>query len=134
MTIDKTVIMLRLNRIEKNIALIEDILEEGKSNFVNDRLAQGAAKYSVQISAQSIIDIASHMIAQNKWGAPESYADTMRILERENIIDSELAENLETLVKLKNALVHLYLKIDESRLFEDLTHGIKYAKNIYGCS
>ncbi|MBN2228423.1 MAG: DUF86 domain-containing protein [Candidatus Thorarchaeota archaeon] len=62
---------------------------------------------SFQIATQSIIDIATHLIAHHHWGTPETYRDTIEIITNHGVTDKNLGSNLVELVKLRNVMVYL---------------------------
>lgn len=52
--------------------------------------------------------------------APESYAACFAILHEKNILDQTLADEIGTLARFRNVLVHLYWKVDDERVIENL--------------
>ncbi|MGM0686116.1 MAG: type VII toxin-antitoxin system HepT family RNase toxin [Promethearchaeati archaeon] len=70
--------------------------------------------------AQSILDISSHIIAQNNWGIPDTYKAMIGLLDTHDIISEELSENLKNLVSMRNILVHRYADPDYGILWNSL--------------
>ncbi len=46
------------------------------------------AKYHLIVGTEAAIDLANHLIAKNRWRAPEDYADTFRIMEEQGLVDA----------------------------------------------
>jgi uncharacterized protein YutE (UPF0331/DUF86 family) len=125
MTIDTTILKLRLDKILELLPHLGEIQQKGRKAYSDSRLVQYATERQLQIAAQAVVDIASHIIAHKHWGAPESYTDAISIITSSQVIDADLAKDLQDLVKLRNLIVHLYLKIDSELLYDNLTRYIK---------
>jgi uncharacterized protein YutE (UPF0331/DUF86 family) len=61
---------------------------------------------------ETCVDIAGHIISDQGYRVPKSYADTFRVLHEENILDKNLFDTLERIAKFRNIVVHHYGKID----------------------
>jgi uncharacterized protein YutE (UPF0331/DUF86 family) len=84
-----------------------------------------AGRYLVQVSAQTCIDLANHVIASSRWRAPRDFRDAFTVLEENGVLDPDLAERLRALAGLRNRLVHLYEEIDDSLVHRALTEGLR---------
>ena len=56
-----------------------------------------SAKYHLIVGIEATIDPANHLIAKNRWRAPEDYADTFRIMGEQSVVDAEFTERLQKL-------------------------------------
>jgi len=65
-----------------------------KDALVSDPHLIASAKYHLIVGIEAAIDLANHLIAKNRWRAPEDYADTFRIMEEHNVVDAELSARL----------------------------------------
>ncbi len=83
-----------------------------------------AGRYLVQVSAQSCIDIANHVIASEGWRVPADFRDAFTVLEENGVLDPRLAERLRALAGLRNRLVHLYEEIDDATVHRALGAGL----------
>ena len=125
MTIDSTILKLRLDKILELLPHLIEIQQKGKKAYTDSRLLQHATERQLQIAAQAVVDISTHIIAHKHWGAPESYTEAISIIASNHVIDTDLAKDLKELVKLRNLIVHLYLKIDSALLYTNLARYIK---------
>ena len=80
---------------------------------------------SVLVAIQEAVDIAFHIIADEQWGAPASYAEGFELLARHGIIDVHLADALARGVGLRNRLAHAYATLDVDRLWRELPDGLE---------
>ena len=110
--IDPLVVKARLDTILERITRLRIVEQLSEDQFQVDETTQSAVERNLQIIAQAIIDICTHLVAHNHWGSPGTYSDAVRVIAKHKVIDSELADRLIDFVKLRNVLVHLYLEID----------------------
>ena len=71
-----------------------------------------------------MIDIAHHIIARERFRAPENYADAFVILEENGIIPEEFAKKFKQMCKFRNRIVHLYYDIDDREIYKILMNDI----------
>jgi len=86
---------------------------------VQDMLALG-----ILVAVQEAIDIAFHIVADEGWGAPASYAESFELLAQRGVIDRALADALTRGVGLRNRLAHAYATLDVGRLWQELPDGL----------
>jgi len=133
--VDPLVVKLRLDTILERISRLKTIQEMTEEQFLSDGIMQSFAERNLQIIAQAIIDICTHLVAHNHWGCPETYSDAVRVVSKHNVIEIDLAERLIDFVKLRNVLVHLYLVIDLKIVYHSvkviLTDAILFTDAIY---
>ena len=64
-----------------------------------------------------VIDLGSEMVIARDLGVPSKYRDIFIILEKNEVIDSSLAQEMLGMVTFRNLLSHEYHGIDEEKLF-----------------
>ncbi|RLI53807.1 MAG: hypothetical protein DRO87_11080 [Candidatus Thorarchaeota archaeon] len=116
--VDPLVVKTRLDLILERVTSLRRIEAFTEDQFLADKDMQSIAERNLQVIGQAIIDICTHLVAHNHWGAPKSYSEVLRVVANHKIIDSTLAERLIDFVKLRNVLVHLYLEIDPKIVYE----------------
>ena len=124
LTFDPQLIKLRLDKILTSIELLKKTSDLSIEDFLKDRIIQLATERSLQIAAQSVIDISTHLVAHNHWGTPKSYKDSVDIISKNGIIDSNLAARLIDLVKLRNVIIHVYLEIDPKIVHKSAEYSV----------
>jgi uncharacterized protein YutE (UPF0331/DUF86 family) len=118
LTVDTSVVELRLDAILSLLASLKQISGMSIDTYLRDGKSQAASERWMQVAAQAVLDVASHFIAHNHWGTPQSYSESVARLGEKGVITSVLAERLVGLVKLRNVLVHQYANVDPR-----LVHG-----------
>ena len=55
---------------------------------------------------ETCVDIAGHIISDQKYRVPNGYADTFKVLHEEGIFDKYLFQTMEKMAKFRNIVVH----------------------------
>jgi uncharacterized protein YutE (UPF0331/DUF86 family) len=113
---------LRLERLRSLIARLEDVREEGESAYFADAKLRLMTERCLELAAQICIDLGLQALAEQSAPTPENYADVFKTLGREGLIGEDLAERLANAAKQRNVLVHLYLDVDDKKVFDSLSH------------
>lgn len=116
--VDSEVITIRLQKLREYLSLLRELGEKPKKEFVSDPFIYGNGERYLQLAIQCLLDIGSHIIAEQKLGAPEEYRDIFRILGKEGVLPNKFASSIAPLAGLRNILVHDYLEIDRDALYE----------------
>jgi uncharacterized protein YutE (UPF0331/DUF86 family) len=122
--ISSDVINAKIDLIDQNIRLLNEVVAQGYENFSHNFRDIQAAKHSLQESIEACLDIGSHIIAEKGFRRGDDYKDIFNVLEEEIIIDSELSEKLQEMAKFRNLLVHRYGEIDTIRLFAIMVNDL----------
>ena len=61
---------------------------------------------------ETCVDIAGHIISDQKYRVPKTYADAFRVLREEGILDKDLVESMKRMAKFRNVVVHDYEEVD----------------------
>lgn len=85
---------------------------------------QDAIGLSLLVAIQEATDIAFHIVSDEGWGLPGSYAEGFEILARHGVIDTALAVELSRAVGLRNRIAHGYATIDLRRIWAELPAGL----------
>ena len=91
--------------------------------FKADADAQWAAERGLQLCAQNVLDIATHMAASAGREAPD-YVTAIDLLGELEIVPAEFARRFRAVAGFRNILVHGYLALDVSRVHTLLNSGL----------
>lgn len=116
--INDRIIYRRLDKIQENVQLLRSL--EGKSfdEFVSNSFYVSGSEHALQISIQAIIDICACLVREAQVHMPEEYGELPRILSELGVFPKEFAERLGSMIGMRNVLVHLYLQVDVSLVYE----------------
>ena len=80
------------------------------------------------------MDIATYLIAQLGFSAPDTPENVFAVLGREGVLSTDLAQRMTGMVRFRNILVHDYLEIDavivHTHLAGELDDFNQYAQEI----
>lgn len=107
-------------QLEEYLAILAKISETPGDFFVKDKILVGSAKYYLQISIETCLDVTNHIIAAERFRAPKDYADAFTVLEENNILEKMIGQKLRQMAKFRNRLVHLYGEIDDAFVYQFL--------------
>ena len=126
-SIDK--IINKFNRLEDFLVILKDMQGIPLDVFLNDKILIGGAKYYLQVSIECCLDVANHIIAAERFRAPEDYADSFKVLEENGILGQEDGLKLRQMAKFRNRLVHLYGNIDDAYVHNFISNNLEDIRN-----
>ena len=115
--VDPNVIRRRLQKLGEYLDILRTTQQYSRSEFVEDPHLYGSAERFLQLSIESINDMASHVVVDENLGAMERAQDLPDIFEPEGLIGEEMREQWTDMVGFRNALVHGYLDIDRDIVY-----------------
>jgi len=110
----------RINKLEEYLSRLEEIRKVSKEKFLSDWKSQDLALRNLQVAIEACIDIGEYLITINNWNVPETYVETIKVLQKNGVIKKEFAEKMVDLVKFRNIIVHDYLYIDYKKVYKNL--------------
>lgn len=72
---------------------------------------------TLHIVIEACIDIAQHIISDEKLREPASYRDTFKVLVENGILRQQDLTKFEAITSFRNLLVHYYERIDDSIVY-----------------
>ena len=110
-------ILGRLERIRVGLAV-------GAEQFSSrvDLVEQVA--FNMLLAVQESVDLGSHIVTDEGWGAPASLGDTFTFLQQHGVITAETAAAMQQGTKLRNLIAHAYGDVDPNKLFLAASAGI----------
>lgn len=103
--------------VAKKLAEIERYVRELRTlarpeEMMDDVREERFVTHTLQLAVQAALDVASHIVSDDRLGEPQTYRELFEILARNDWIDSELGTNLGRMAGFRNLLVHDYAAID----------------------
>lgn len=69
-------------------------------------------EHTLQIAIQAALDVASHIVSDDRLGEPKTNKDLFHLLAGAGWIDATLADELRRAAAFRNILVHGYTSVD----------------------
>ena len=127
-------IIHKFAQLEEYLVVLQDIGKMPKEKFLKEKIVIGSAKYYLQVSIESCLDVANHIIASGQYRVPQDYSDSFKVLDENHIIPHELTQKLRQMAKFRNRLVYMYGEIDSQYVYqiihEDLSDILEFRRNI----
>lgn len=103
-----------LNKISVIERCIKRINEEYQGNFKNleNYTKQDSIILNIQRACEASIDLAMHIVSEEKLGIPQNSRDAFDVLLKKKIINEDLTENLKSMVGFRNIAVHDYQSVN----------------------
>jgi len=109
--IDKDAVYERLAHISRMLQLLKERRRASLEEFQSNPLLADATMYELQTCIEAMTDIGNHIIAACGFRKPQERSEIMAILAEEGVISQDLSKRLAEAVRLRNILVHGYLKV-----------------------
>jgi len=120
--VDRDKIEGLIRHLQEYTGLLREIAQQDRAAFLKDHKSIGSARYYLQVSIETCINIANHIIATERLRAPHDYRDSFTVLNEAGILPPELTQTMRELAGLRNLLVHVYWDVDDGMIFEGI-HG-----------
>ena len=112
--VDKTLILRKLAKLDEYLGQIREYsavsLEEYEENWKVQRIIER----TLQIMIETCLDVAGHIISDEGFRVPETYAEMFKILIENRILEKTQSDPLTKMAKFRNIVVHNYEKMDPS--------------------
>jgi uncharacterized protein YutE (UPF0331/DUF86 family) len=114
--------------VGKRLAIIDDMVASLRradlSRLQQDEREQRFVLHTLQIAIQAAIDVALHLVSEDRAGEPKSYGDAFILLARRDMIPFDLAKKLEGMAGMRNVIVHVYADVDLERIRRAVEHDL----------
>lgn len=115
--------------IAKKLAMVETCVADLRRLARPDELATDLrerrfVEHTLQIAIQAALDVASHIVSDDRLGEPRTSRELFDLLERAGWIHAPLAGILRNMVGFRNVLVHGYDDVDLSIVRDVVDHRL----------
>ena len=105
--------MVDRDLVYKKLAFIETCIAELRSlarlDAIDDDIREERfVVHTLQLAAQAAIDVASHIVSDERLGEPRTNAELFDLLQRAQWIDRDLSRSMRNLAGFRNVVVHGY--------------------------
>lgn len=122
--VNRNVILIRVSKLKEYFNNLNEIKKYDKDEYIKNPIIYGAAERFLHLSIESVLDVANHIISDLDYRKPENNRDVFEVLYENKIIDSPLKENLLNMASFRNILVHDYLKLDRSIVYDIIQNNL----------
>jgi len=120
--IDSDLVAKKLNLIETCVQQLRTMarLETLRTDIREQRFVE----HTLQIAIQAALDVASHIVSDERLGEPETNRELFDLLVRGGRLQEDLASSLRDMAGFRNVLVHGYQDVDLGIVEDVLAHHL----------
>jgi uncharacterized protein YutE (UPF0331/DUF86 family) len=118
--VDRDKIEGLIRHLQEYNAILKETTNQPEKDYLNDPKMIGSTRYYLQISIETCINIANHMIATQRLRAPKDYKDSFQVLYETKILSDEITRKMKEVAGLRNLLVHIYWDVDDRMIYESI--------------
>lgn len=118
--LDQELVQHSIKRLRQAVSILQTLRETSRDAFNADYHVFGLAERYLQLAIEACLSICATFIAAYGLRRPEGYHELLSIVAGQKIIPQQLAYRLETLVNLRDALVHDPDALDHDLLYDHL--------------
>jgi uncharacterized protein YutE (UPF0331/DUF86 family) len=110
--VDKALILRKLAELEECLGQVKEYADISVDQYSRDWKSQRIIERTLQMMIEICADIAGHIISDQGYRVPTTYADTLWVLCENGILSRGLSETMEKMAKFRNVIVHHYDRVD----------------------
>lgn len=122
--VDRDKIEGLIRRLRQYTTYLQEIIQQDRQEFLADPKSIGSTRYYLQVSIETCISIANHIIATDRLRAPKDYKDSFKVLNESGILPDDFTRIMREMAGLRNLLVHLYWDVDDQMLYDAIQLGL----------
>ncbi len=115
--VNEEVVNHLLHNMEGHLQELRSATDINYGKFIYDIRSQRFIERTIHILIEICFDIVHHIISDQGWREPTSYADAFSVLAENNVIDAESVIKYRLMAQFRNKLVHYYEKIEPEQVF-----------------
>lgn len=128
--VDAEVVRNKLEHLEEYINDLEEYQDLSLKKLTGDKILFRYLERTIHLAVESVLDIGSHIISDERLGNPKFNSEIIEIL-AENEIIKENVESYIKMAKFRNIIVHDYAEIDPEILLMIIKENLSDLKAIF---
>jgi uncharacterized protein YutE (UPF0331/DUF86 family) len=118
--VDAEQVRERLLRLERLVERLETVRGRGERAYLADEGIRLQTERALQVAEQIAIDLAAQLVTELPVDPPSEYAGLFLALADAGTLPGVLAARLADAARQRNLLVHIYMDIDDRKVFASL--------------
>ncbi len=121
--------MTDLELIAKQLAFIETMVADLRrlarpEHIATDIREERFIAHTLQMAAQAALDVASHIVSDERLGEPQTNREMFALLEQSGWLAAPLSTRMQAMAGFRNLVVHGYAKVDPGVLRDIVVHRL----------
>lgn len=122
--LDQESLFFKIEKIRFGLRTLRKLAKLPYRQYIKNVEHRMTAERLLQVGIEAMLDIGNHIIAAEGLQAPLEYRDIFTILEKNKILPHRLVGRCQQMVGLRNRLVHEYMEIDHTILYDILKRNL----------
>jgi uncharacterized protein YutE (UPF0331/DUF86 family) len=122
--VNRDLLAAKLAELADRVARVLSHRRSNAAELGADRDALELVAFNLMLAVQTCADIASHLIADERWPAASTLGDGFVRLHERGVLTKETAEALGRAVGLRNVVAHGYGGVDVGLVHQAATRGV----------
>lgn len=122
--VDKDILQRKILFMESTLKKLEKTAALSYEEFKVSFHFADSVKYNLQVVIEAMIDIASHIVARERWGLPAASGDYIKLLMEHGVFGKEQGLRFIQMIRFRNRIVHLYQEVDEGQVYQILQEDL----------
>ncbi|MBA1149296.1 DUF86 domain-containing protein [Ectothiorhodospiraceae bacterium WFHF3C12] len=128
---DRDLIRKKLSFIE---TCVRELRELARPDLIDSDIREARfVEHTLQIAVQAALDTAGHIVSARRLGEPRTNRALFDLLQKDGVIDLDLAEALYAMVGFRNVVVHGYQDVDRVVVRDILENHLDDLLSYAGC-
>ncbi len=115
--VNRVLIERILSDIKSQVQDLSDAVDITWEIYRTDKRSRRFVERTLHILIEACIDVAQHIISDEKLREPASCRDTFTVLAEKDILRSSDLERFENMASFRNLLVYYYERIDDETVY-----------------
>ncbi|ODS31120.1 MAG: hypothetical protein SCARUB_03766 [Candidatus Scalindua rubra] len=120
MKVDRDRVLAYITEIRASIDTLRNYAKLDRQAFLSSPITIRDTRYCFIIACQAAIDLCYHLNARLTKKAPTDYSNCFELLGESAHFNKEILKKMALMARLRNLLVHHYIKVDNERVYEKL--------------
>jgi len=130
--VDPELLASRIGKLRSYLEKLRNLAAIPQEQFLQDFTKVESAKHLLQVSIESCLDIAHHIVADEGYRTPADYYDTFVVLHETDILPETFLPTLRQMVSFRNRVVHLYWNVDDATVYRILQENLNHFETYIG--
>lgn len=118
MEIDREKIKQRFSEINEAVSGAKDLVGLSDKEFWSRKENIAAVKYYLLQAIEAVGGVCVHFAAKKFNKGVSAFGECFEVMEKEGVLEKNLADKLRKMAKFRNKLIHRYWEIEDKNILE----------------
>lgn len=123
--VDRDLVQAKLGELDERLERVRARCPGSADAFSRDRDALDIVSFNLMLAIQSCADIASHIIADERWAAPKTLSEGFERLRDHGVLTAPTTAGMKSAVVVRDLVAHGYTRADPVKLHAAATSSLR---------